>query len=85
MSQQEVAWLVLQLLDGTQLFHGQSFAEIRALEPGEQLRRAIELIDLLPSAARKGVEESFNRICNAAAMIRLEDTYATHPMPERAQ
>lgn len=85
LSEDEIAWLLLQLLPESAYYCGDSFAYFRCLDTKGQIRHANALLMAMPEDDRKAVAESFNRIYDAVAAHRVAALIATHPVPGMMQ
>jgi hypothetical protein len=85
MTQDEIAWLMFQLLQNTRTYRGDSFAYFHDLDDPGKIRHATALLVALPKSERLLVEASFQRITEAVAEWRVTDFLATHSAPVRMQ
>jgi hypothetical protein len=84
MDNEEIAWLLLQILRDTRTYLGVAF-ECYELEGDAQLRYAKGLFTALPESEKREVESLFNQIYTSASLAREVEYLATHPAPRAMQ
>lgn len=80
----EIAWLLLQILRDTRTYIGAKFA-CGSLDGAAQIKYAKALFLALPKSEQLEVEDLFDTIYSSVVATRLAACHATHQAPKAMQ